>query len=392
MENTKQNNREWQIAGRYLILLIKCALHELPLATKPEDCTWKQVWSLAKMNSVECTVSSVVHEMSADMPDEIWKEWSGASEQNLYRHVLFDMEREQIISKMAKQGIASLPLKGIRMAGYYPTPGMRWMCDNDILYGCKEQAQEKLCEIMENLGYTTVSLKGSHDVYQKKPFFNFEMHRSLVPEDSELTEYYANPWKKAVLTDEKTLQYRFTDEDEYLFHIAHAHKHFDNSGCGIRTLVDEYVILQAKKNLDWVYIENELVKTGLKDFEARLKMTALHAFDDKSELTEDDWKMIFYMLGCGTYGNSYNRVRRSMERLKETDNKDVKKRYLKSRFWIDEKKMKDFFPLFYKYKGIRFLLPGYRLIRGLLIHPGYLLNEWKAVNKYTSEERDSNKE
>lgn len=129
------------------------------------------------------------------------------------------MEREQILTEMAKQGLAALPLKGILVANYYPNPGMRWMCDNDILYGYVEpdesggfklkgndlaeqefwqgQAQKKLREIMENLGYTTENLKGAHDVYHKKPFFNFEMHRRLVPEDSSFAEYYINPWKKS---------------------------------------------------------------------------------------------------------------------------------------------------------------------------------------------------
>lgn len=28
-----------------------------------------------------------------------------------------------------------MPLKGCLMTEYYSVPGMRWMCDNDILYG-----------------------------------------------------------------------------------------------------------------------------------------------------------------------------------------------------------------------------------------------------------------
>lgn len=406
MKKIQEDNMEWQSAGRYLVRLLQCAIHDQLPEKKPENFTWEQVWTLAKRNSVENTVSLVIRKMKDDIPEEIWKSWGGAFDQNLYRLVRFEMEREQILAEMAKQGIAALPLKGILVSNYYPTPGMRWMCDNDILYGYVEpdesngfklkgkdrveqeywqgQAQRKLREIMEKLGYTTENLKGSHDVYHKKPFFNFEMHRRLVPEDSCFAEYYANPWKKAELIENEVFQYRFSDGDEYVFHIAHAYKHFDCSGCGIRTLVDEYMILQEKKKLDWSYIEAELEKTGVKDFERKLRLTAVHAFGDEVNLTLDEWKLIFYMLGCGTYGTSANRIKRKLEKLEELDSVDVKKKYFMDRFWIDEKKMKEFFPFFYYHKGFRFLLPVYRLGKGMILHPGRLIREWKVLNKYTS--------
>lgn len=406
MKKIQEDNREWQSAGRYLVRLLQCAIHDQLPEKKSENFSWEQVWMLAKRNSVENTVSLVIRKMKDDIPEEVWKGWSGAFDQNLYRLVRFEMEREQILTEISKQGLAALPLKGILVADYYPNPGMRWMCDNDILYGYAEsdeedgfrlkgndqaeqeywqgQAQKKLREIMEKLGYTTENLKGTHDVYHKKPFFNFEMHRRLVPEDSSFAEYYANPWKKAKRIENKAFQYRFSDEDEYLFLIAHAYKHFDSSGCGIRTLVDEYMILQEKTKLDWSYIKRELEETGLKDFEEKLRLTALHAFGNETELTLDEWKLIFYMLGCGTYGTYANRVKRKLEKLEELDVENVKKTYFMDRFWIDEKKMKEFYPFFYHHRGIRFLLPVYRLGKGMFLHPGQLIREWKALNKYTS--------
>ena len=422
MEKTQQDNKEWQVAGDYLVSLLRCALHNLHPEEKPSECTWQQVWTLARSNSVECTACPAINKIKGEIPQEIEKSWSESLNQNVYRLIRFQMEREQILREMSRHGIACLPLKGILVSEYYPTYGMRWMCDNDILYGYvrqnekgeyepkgdsrqeqeywKQQAQKELCAVMQSMGYAVKNLKGSHDVYQKPPFFNFEMHHKLVPEDSGLAEYYRNPWKRAISVEEYSsgeclvkddltanipVQFRFIDEDEYLYFVAHAYKHFDNSGCGIRTLVDECVILQKKENLDWEYIDRELSQMKLVQFEHKLRRTALHAFGVENQLQQEDRRMIYYMLGCGTYGTSVNRVKRKLSKIDGANVSEIRRKYLKERFGLDEEKMKDFFPFFYKHKSLRILLPLYRLGKGMLVHPGRLLEEWRTVRRYTKD-------
>lgn len=420
MKKAQQENKGWQVAGDYLISLLRCALHDLQPEEKPSECSWQQVWTLARNNNVECTVSPVIGKVKEDIPQEIKKNWLGALNQNVYRLLRFQMEREQIQGEISRHGIACLPLKGILVSEYYPTYGMRWMCDNDILYGYvdknmkgryepkgdsqqeqeywKQQAQKELCTVMQSMGYAVKNLKGSHDVYQKPPFFNFEMHHKLVPEDSELAEYYRNPWKRAIAVEEHlsseclmnnelnsnvSMQFRFTDEDEYLYFVVHAYKHFDNSGCGIRTLVDEYVILQKKEKLDWEYIGRELSQMKLTEFEHKLRRAALHAFCTENQLQQDDWKIIYYMLGCGTYGSAVNRVKRKLSKIDGSDAGEIRRKYLEERVCLDEEKMKDFFPFFYKHKAFRILLPLFRLGKGIVVHPGKLFKEWCTVRKYT---------
>ena len=62
--------------------------------------------------------------------------------------------------------------------------------------------------------------------------------------------------------------------------IGHAYKHFSDGGCGVRTLVDEYVVLQKKNTLDWNYIKRETAKCGIDAFEETLRKVALHAFSE----------------------------------------------------------------------------------------------------------------
>ena len=398
----QQRQEELKNAGRYLIDLIRYSFHGEVPKEKPEKCSWELVFRLAKSNSVENTVSPAIQRYEQEIPEGIAKEWKAAQNQTIYRLIRFDLERKQILAKMAEAGLSVLPLKGIYVAGYYPFPGMRWMCDNDILYGYVEtepeggyrfrgqteqeenswnkRAEQELQKIMEELGYKAEHLGGAHDVYQKAPFFNFEMHHRLAEADSITGEYYQNPWKHAKQNDKNKQFYYFSDEDEYIYLITHAYKHFAHAGCGIRTLADEYAILSKKTELDWKYVKTELEKLELDTFEEKLRNTAQNAFSEKGELRCEDWEMIFYMLGCGTYGTTGNMIRNRLKEMKKNlrEGEDVRQSYMRERVWISEAKMKEFHPFFYRYKIFRVFLPVYRVIKGMILHPRRLIAEWKA--------------
>ena len=68
---------------------------------------------------------------------------------------------------------------------------MRQMSDNDILFDAN--FCDEIEEYMKSQGYEAVSVGvGNHDVYEKEPALNFEMHRSLYGKahDRNWEEYY----------------------------------------------------------------------------------------------------------------------------------------------------------------------------------------------------------
>lgn len=399
--------------AEYLLHLIRCALYKKIPEKKPVDCSWESLWNLARRNNVENTISPAIQLYPYEIPEEIAVQWKRAIHITLNRILQFAVERERIIEQMEKRGISCMPLKGCLMTEYYSVPGMRWMCDNDILYGYtqlnettgiwefrgdtqeeqekwKKKASRELQQIMTEQGYTTEHLGGCHDVYLKKPFFNFEMHQKLVPEQDVRTIYYENPWKNARLIGENRLEFRFTDEAEYMFHLVHGNKHFTGGGCGIRTLIDEYVFLQKKTSLDWNRIQKELEKTGLTVFEKQLREASLHAFSEHGVLEEKDWDMISYMLGSGTYGTLNNKIKNYLKRFEESVLKNQRKvrwQYAKARFLPEESFIREYYPFFYRHKGMRILLPWYRILKGLYIHPKKLFAEWKILNQKIDEKQ-----
>ena len=401
------NMQSYQTAGEYLLHLMACALNNKIPESKPDTCTWEQIWRLSTYSNVETIVWPAVKTLQASLYPDIYKKWEHAGNAVLFRQLQFDVEREQILAKLSEHQISWLPLKGILLKDYYPVPGMRYMCDNDILYGItdadpdggyriqgqseseREQsidhAKQTLRQIMKDFGYKEASLNGNHDAFTKEPIFNFEMHRDLVSTTSSMYTYYRNPWKHAIQDENNRYGYHFSHEDEYIFILVHAYKHYTGGGCGIRTLADEYVFLKKKQHeLDWNYLHAELEKLNLTEFEEGIRHAAFHAFTPGEKMTEEDRKIAGYMLESGTYGNLGNRVKNELDRQKEEAGGDVstaKKRYLKDRIWLDEETIKNAFPLFYRHKGLRPFLPIYRLVKGMIIHPKTLLNEAKLIKR-----------
>lgn len=400
----KERHRE---AGRYLAALIGCALNDKKAPEKPEHIDWETVYSLAERNSVTGVSWYGVDTLDAPPPEELYRRWKENVNRTLYRQLHFDEERQQILCKMQAKGLSYLPLKGIHIAGYYPKPGMRSMADNDILYGFVEvspeggyqirgrnedeqeesirEAQQVMVSIMRERGYEVESLKGNHDVYLKKPFYNFEMHRSLASRNSPHYFYYANPWKRAVKSSGDPYLYSFSDEDEYLFFLVHAFKHFDNNGCGIRSLADLYVFLKVKGDrMDMSYIRAELETLQMTEFVEQMKNLGNAVFEGGRAMTPEEEELLYYLLGCGTYGTMRAGIERKIEKLAESGTigaRQAKMKYFSQRFFVSEDKCREHFPFFYRHRYLRPFLMPYRVIRGLIVHPGKLWKEAKIVLK-----------
>ena len=400
------NNVNLISVERYILKLIRCSLQGTEPDRLPDDCSWDMVQRLAEFNKVTPAISPAIRQYRYDIPQEVAAHFESAITSTVYRIAMFDMEREAVLVAAKRNGFCFLPLKGILLSEYYPVPGMRWMCDNDILYGRMSDAAstgkpepvqadsadaKELKRIFESQGFTTEAIGGVHDIYHKKPFFNFEMHSKLVGDDSDFAGYYANPWERAKPDLEKEGEYRFSKEDEYIFMLVHAFKHFDASGCGIRTLIDEYVFVSHNADMDWSYIEAQLDEIGsadFSDFVGKLKTAAFDSFSLDGVLTEDDWDMISYMFSSGTYGLVSNGIRRRIDKIRDREQLDSAaacRKYLRDRVFVNEDKLKLYFPFFYRHKGLKFILLPYRVLRGIIVHPKQLWYEWKNVRNYKNE-------
>lgn len=217
------------------------------------------------------------------------------------------------------------------------------------------------------------------------------MHQRLVPTHSPAFSYYEDPWRFAEPIKEGSHHFRFSDENEYIFQIVHGHKHFQTSGCGIRTLMDEYVMLEKKQGMDWTYIHRELKKTGLDTYEKKIHKTAEDVFAVDGITDQEDWDMIHYMFGSGTYGTFQNRIEGKLKEIQEQGERmprQIRWQYIKERCWPEETFVREYYPFFYRHRWLCFFLPCYRIIKGMILHPGKLVSEWKILKRKTKDRKE----
>lgn len=410
-ENTQDKNEREAIlreTSTYLFQLMGCALRGVEADPKPDGIEWKHVFRLAMRNSVQ-GLAWFGAKTQPDLSADLRVQWELEANKVLFKRARFDMERAQILEAMGERSLSYLPLKGVLLADYYPRPEMRAMCDNDILYGyvepcatggwqiCgateeeREAAMERgvatMVDIMEARGYRTDNAyKGNHEVFLKAPIFNFEMHRRLASCDSPLHFYYANPWGRACQNADNPHSFRFSDEDEYIYVIVHAFKHFDIAGCGIRIFADIWAFNQAKGVvMDWVYVHEQLEILGIADFERQIREVALEGLNGQ-ELRQDQLELLWYMAGSGTYGTARQRMENAAKKVEAEAAQEcqsagtAKARYLWQRmFGTGEDFLKQNFPFFYKHKLARPLFPLYRIFRALTRNQSNTLKEVKTI-------------
>jgi hypothetical protein len=150
-----------------------------------------------------------------------------------------------------------------------------------------------------------------------------------------------------------------SNEDAYIYNIAHLHRHFTISGCGVRNILDLHLLGRIIPPETRSYIETELKKLNLTQFEK--DMTAIAAKWFEKNDTESFSETELYILSSGAYGTKQNL---------QTNEKQGKTKlgYLFLRLFPNLKWMQSFYAPLIKRP---YLLPFYyvyRIIRAPFIH------------------------
>ncbi len=317
---------------RALIYLMACTAHDTaPDLSLLEGTDFEAVYRMSVRHKLTAVCAYVLEKAFAAsgtgaetiMPREVWESFLQKKGMALRRMVMFDAERKAIFKDLDSLGIWYVPLKGIITQTFYPAYGIREMADNDILYD--QDRQFELRDYMHLRGYTDRGHIGmaKHDSYEKVPVFNFEFHVRLFdvqPEGEAFYNYFQELCGRKI-KDGEGLGYHFGDDDFYIYVTAHAFHHYDKSGTGLRTLLDNYLHRKAMSGkLDWEYIEKGLNAAGLAEFERTMSSLADKLFSEAAPFEEDslspeEQKMLLYMAGSGTYGTQSNAVKNTLKKI-----------------------------------------------------------------------------
>jgi hypothetical protein len=293
----KQIKTDNFVEGKYLIALLRAAIRSEKAPAPPAELNWDRLYRLAKSHMVAATVARTVNSTGA-CPQELLPKWEKAERATFQKGLFFDSEREQILQAFDEAGIKYLPLKGIIIREFYPSKGMRQFADNDILYDA--QRQDDVDKIMRELEYQSDGFSSAHDIYTKKPFYNFELHRTLFDERFDV-DYFDRVWERAVKDEGENCAYHMTNEDFYIYILGHFQKHYENGGTGLRAFADLYLIRRNVKIENRDYVEACLRETGMTEFEKKVIEISESFFgESEREVSEETLEYIFSSGAFGT--------------------------------------------------------------------------------------------
>lgn len=311
-----------------------------------------------------------------DCPPEIEKRFREAKAKSIRKTILMDAERGKILEMMDEKGIWYAPMKGVIVNAVYPQYGTRQFADNDILFDATRWRDVR--DLMKRRGFTVKRERNkTHDAYHKPPIYNFEMHRRLFS-DNGISDflpicaaYYADPRERLIKDEGSRFGYHFSDEDFYVYFLAHAFKHYDERGTGLRTLLDVYLYRRAKPEMDRAYIGGELRKLGLEEFEGIFRSLAEKRFGPVPcpELTEKERDMLAWVEGSGVYGTIAHRVQTGLRKIENGGpvTARTKAKYLFRRVFPPWDWYRDNAPFAYRHRWAVPFVWVYRLCRGVFV-------------------------
>ena len=374
-----------------LIYLMACSLQDI----KPEgallvNIDLEALLRLAKAHSVSAMVCMALKQTDAfqHAAETTRLKWLDSKNKAVRKNMLLDAERHRLEKEFVEHGIWYMPLKGSILKEWYPKFGMREMADNDILFDASKRQEVKA--IFQGRGYTVKGYnKSNHDEYEKPPVYNFEMHVELYHKTYDtFNKKYADVKQRLIPDAEVPYLLHFTPEDFYVFVIAHAYKHYSNSGTGIRTLADIYIMNQKLGGtLNWEYVDSELRGLGIFSYEHESRELAQKLFGItelpmEANLSEAEQQMLTYYLGASTYGTIENRILHQMQKLQPDGGAITaytKRKYLLSRIFPGREWCKESVPTVYKYPVLQPFFWVWRLIYRGITNRKRVTQEIKAI-------------
>lgn len=209
-------------------------------------------------------------------------------------------EFERICSCFQQNNIQFVPLKGLIIRDYYPEPWMRTSCDIDILIN--EEDLKKATESLLSIGFTSDGVRNYHDVSFFLGNTHLELHFNICESNKQLDTLLKDVWKYTDLYDR--YEYRENNIFFMFHHIAHMAYHFLSGGCGVRPVLDLW-ILRKKYHYSEELLLDLLNKCKLTSFYNNVCLLSEIWFGD-CQHNETTLKMERRIIEGGAYGSFNN--------------------------------------------------------------------------------------
>ena len=290
---------------RCFISLIRNVVIGTDLTDDFELCDLVELYKLSKKQDMAHIIAYGLKENSLiDLNSDLWKKYY--NKQYLmaqFRVMNLDNECKKVCDVLEDAGIDHIPLKGAVIRPLYPEPWMRISCDIDILVH-EEDIRKAEAVLVEKLDCDVKSdgyLYGHDDQIKTTNGFVIELHFILSESKDAALPCLNDVWCNVILNSNKKSQYTLNDEMFYIYHIYHVAKHFKNGGCGVRPILDTWII-NRKKGINRKKCSAMLEISKLLKFATFLESISEKWFD--SQKNNDFNEIEDYIFYGGVYGES----------------------------------------------------------------------------------------
>ncbi len=260
------------------------------------------LFSIAKTHDVAQIVGYAIDKSGVKIDEQVKQKFQKEQILAVLRYEQQKYELEQISKIFEKEGVDFIPLKGSVIREFYPEKWLRTSCDIDILI--REENLERAIDALTINGYK-VGGKEFHDVSLFSPSnIHLELHFNIQENIKKLDAVLKDAWKYAVNIN--CNHYKFTKEF-FIFHIfSHMSYHFLSGGCGVRSLIDIWIIKQ-KMGICYLDAEKLLSKANILKFAKEMDNLIEICFADKCSNEFYD-SLLNYILNGGVYGSLTNDI------------------------------------------------------------------------------------
>ena len=310
------------------------------------DFFLENLYQISKAHDLAHIVGSALEKLGVlkDEDDPISEQFRKQGFTAVYRYQQLQYAYETVCEVLESEKIPYMPLKGSVIRPYYAEPWMRTSCDIDILVHEEnlEKAVETLCGSLE---FTAEDEKQYHDIsLYSQNGIHLELHFSILENMDNIDALLSKVWEHAVLTDGSTCSYRQTNE-YLLFHVlAHMSYHFIRGGCGIRPLIDLY-LLKNKMPFDDTAVRALCAQCGIERFYDSV-LALSEVWFANAEHTAVTREMEQYLLCGGIYGTQENQI------AVEHEKRGGKLRYILHRLFMPYSNLKSQYPILEKHKWL----------------------------------------
>ncbi len=300
------------------------------------------LYSLADRHDLAHIIYFSLYKCGLKNDDAIYTRFDQKAIMSVYRNEQMKYAYGQICDTFDQMSIPYIPLKGSVIRPYYPKESMRTSCDIDILV--KEENLEAAIDALVQKGFKC-SDRNYHDVSLfSEANVHLELHFNIQENIDKLDAVLRDAWRYARLTEGN--QYKFTDEFFVFYMFAHMSYHFLSGGCGIKSLMDIW-IMEHKMGITYECARELLEKADIYRFAAEISRLAEICFsgEPKDEFSDT---ILSYIFSGGVYGTSQNKIAVKKSKSKST------LLYALQRLFLPYKSMVTLYPILHK---LPFLLP-----------------------------------